>query len=429
MKKLISILLCAIFVLSATVLTVDSASNPYPYSQDVDGDGHVETPCTWFTRNEACNRLGAVMPAWGNAINWYQGAANSGYAVGTVARPNSIAVWSIDTHNFGHVAFVVSVNGDSMTIHEGGRTDLDTTSRGEINGQVVPSTVGTNWYGRTMIGFIYLDYTGIPEVSWSANSHQNVSTTDASAVLAATVTVTGVPITKFTTYGIEIWNAFGIIVAQTTSTVQVSPSSNVTGIRYDVEKDPGVTLRTGKPYTYQFMVVVSGTTFTSEVKSFTTGGHHVHYFGSYLGVADNHPHNNRYKCICGKILENINEPNIITNCADCMNSVLPATVVLRNMKERYSEDEPILFAWDTSDMNTDRFDLHIGELQGNEYVWIEKYESCLSGINHTPLPAGKYCATVMALNIKYGEVDGDGKFNPRDVAQLMKDIASEAFEQ
>ena len=53
---------------------------------------------------------------WGNANTWYANAQRAGYAVGTVPRPGAIA-WT-GAGYYGHVAYVESVNGNSVTISE-----------------------------------------------------------------------------------------------------------------------------------------------------------------------------------------------------------------------------------------------------------------------------------------------------------------------
>lgn len=160
-KRLFSIL--AAFLLMISIMPVlgfkaNAAENPYPKYQDVDGDGFNEVRCTHYAWQQAYDRLGVVLPEWGHATYWYDAAQKAGYSVGTTAQANSIAVWEIDNHNMGHVAFVTAVNGSQMTVNEGGRTDKDADgNNGVVNGQKnLPTTVGSSWYGRTLKGFIYL---------------------------------------------------------------------------------------------------------------------------------------------------------------------------------------------------------------------------------------------------------------------------------
>lgn len=159
MKKLLSVVLSVIMILSVfTLIPFESsaASNPYPTSQTV--GGVVTVPCTYYAWQQAYSRLGVSLPLWGNAIDWYNSAANAGYAVGSTACAESIACYSVDSHSYGHVAYVTSVSGSTMYVNEGGRTDK-ADNNGIVNGQSKPSTVGSNWYGSTLIGFIYLTHT------------------------------------------------------------------------------------------------------------------------------------------------------------------------------------------------------------------------------------------------------------------------------
>ncbi|MCI9078232.1 MAG: CHAP domain-containing protein [Lachnospiraceae bacterium] len=136
---------------------VSAASNPYPGSQNVDGDQYYEIPCTWFVWQHVYNNLGIELPKWGNGGQWLDNARNSGWSTGNEARINSIAVWQ--DGGFGHVAFVSAVNGDTMEVSEGGRTDLDhTASHGITYNFKVSSNVGSyRSEGRQRLaGFIYL---------------------------------------------------------------------------------------------------------------------------------------------------------------------------------------------------------------------------------------------------------------------------------
>ena len=64
--------------------------------------------CTWYVASRR-----SVPGGWGNAINWYGAAQASGYATGSVPRVGAIA-WE----RMNHVAYVESVNGDSVTVSE-----------------------------------------------------------------------------------------------------------------------------------------------------------------------------------------------------------------------------------------------------------------------------------------------------------------------
>ena len=133
------------------------AYNPYPTTQNVDGDSYYEVPCTYFAWQQVYDNTGIALPSWGNAVNWWQGAKNSGYATGSTPQPGAIAVWSGDY--YGHVAYVTSGSGNTFTVNEGGRTDLDnTSSHGVKYGYTLTNAVGgrrpydTN---KILLGFIY----------------------------------------------------------------------------------------------------------------------------------------------------------------------------------------------------------------------------------------------------------------------------------
>ena len=137
---------------------VTAAGNPYPTTQDVDRDGLYEIPCTRFAWQCVYDRQGIALPAWGNAVNWWQNAINQGYAVGNEPVPGSIAVWSGDY--YGHVAYVTANLGNNrFTVDEGGRTDKDqTSSHGVAYGYTLTNAVGGRRpydSNKVLLGFIY----------------------------------------------------------------------------------------------------------------------------------------------------------------------------------------------------------------------------------------------------------------------------------
>ena len=158
LKKFMILTLSAATVLSSVpATTVTAAGNPYPTTQDVDQDGLYEIPCTRFAWQCVYERQGIALPAWGNAVNWWQNAINQGYAVGNDPLPGSIAVWSGDY--YGHVAYVTGGSGDTFTVDEGGRTDLDqTSSHGIAYGYTLTNSVGGRRpydSNKILLGFIY----------------------------------------------------------------------------------------------------------------------------------------------------------------------------------------------------------------------------------------------------------------------------------
>lgn len=145
-------------VRESTSLTASAASNPFGKWQTINGVTTIR--CTYYAWQQAYDNTGVALPMLGNGCQWYDNAKNAGYSVGTTAKARSIAVWGSCTNNsYGHVAYVVSVNGGKMTVNEGGRSDA-TSTNGIVNGFSCGSTIGSKRYsGSPLIGFIYLDST------------------------------------------------------------------------------------------------------------------------------------------------------------------------------------------------------------------------------------------------------------------------------
>lgn len=158
-KSLLLMFISTCMVLSCFTV-IKAADNPYPQFQDVDGDQYYEIRCTYFAWQQAYEKMGIVLPGWGDAGSWYNNAANAGYSVGATPKANSIAVWTGD--GYGHVAYVTSVSGgNTFTVNEGGRIDLDhTSSKGVAYGYTLTNAVGQpkpHDPKKTLVGFIYLD--------------------------------------------------------------------------------------------------------------------------------------------------------------------------------------------------------------------------------------------------------------------------------
>lgn len=282
LKGLIAMLICVVTVLGS-MMTAQAAGNPYPTTQDVDGDGNYEIPCTYFAWQQVYDNLGISMPAWGNAGNWLAGARNSGYSTGNVARPNSVAVWSGD--GYGHVAYVTSATGNTFTVNEGGRTDLDhTASHGVAYGYTLTNAVGeTRPYdpGKTLIGFIYFNDTPPVEVSLSwSNSDCQWDTTNAYMYIEADTNVSG----SFTEAGITVWNEAGQVVA--TKSENPGISGTHLNVWYNITDETGVALQPGTNYTYQFHTVFNGTRYESSVMNFRTNGQSANEWTQELSITD-----------------------------------------------------------------------------------------------------------------------------------------------
>ena len=331
MKRTKTILVMLIIVCLLTMLPFPAlaVSNPYPATQDVYDNGEITVPCTRYAWQQAYEHLGVALPAWSDAINWYDAAANAGYSVGTTPRANSIAVWSVKDHTHGHVAFVTAVNGDYMTVNEGGRSGKP-ESNGVVNGEVLPSTVNSYWYGRTLKGFIYLspnnddgphvhNYNTF-EFYWSEHPHYNCyscacgaidanysepvylsscaqckaetsanlswaenegkhSVGSTNAVLAGIGNMSGADISVVSKVGIYLYDYKGTQLAHKTESVSFDRYSYFE-IWYDVNDELGYTLSAGTPYKYKFVAIIGDKTYDSPLYTFTTTGTHSHKYDS-----------------------------------------------------------------------------------------------------------------------------------------------------
>ena len=77
--------------------------------------------CTYVAWEKANELAGVSLPKWGNAMDWYANAANSGYSVGSTPRAKSIAVWGPNKYSsLGHVAYVSDVSSSGIYVMEGG---------------------------------------------------------------------------------------------------------------------------------------------------------------------------------------------------------------------------------------------------------------------------------------------------------------------
>lgn len=167
MNYKVKVLLLSFFAFITFMVTsnVYAASNPYGKYQSLYGITTVR--CTWYAWQQAYEHTGVALPGWGNAQEWYNSAISAGYKVGSEAKPNSIAVWS-SSDGYGHVGFVVSVDGNIMTVNEAGIVTEE--NEGIVNDSHKYTTAGN------LIGFIYLD----EAPSSSNNTYNNVTNNNTS---------------------------------------------------------------------------------------------------------------------------------------------------------------------------------------------------------------------------------------------------------
>lgn len=85
--------------------TVKAATQP----QNVSGNLYDYHSCTWWVKN---NRP-SIPNTWGDATTWLANAQRQGYSTGAIPRPGAVG-WT-----YGHVVYVIAVNGSTITIGDG----------------------------------------------------------------------------------------------------------------------------------------------------------------------------------------------------------------------------------------------------------------------------------------------------------------------
>lgn len=144
--KQLKILFITIIMFFLFLTPTLAATNPYGKYQDLYGVTTVR--CTWYAWEQAYKYTGVALPGLGNAQNWYANAKKQGYSVGREAKARSIVVWASED-GYGHVGYVVSVDGDTMITNEGGI--VTTVNEGIEDG------IRRDVQSENLIGFIYLD--------------------------------------------------------------------------------------------------------------------------------------------------------------------------------------------------------------------------------------------------------------------------------
>lgn len=142
LKKVISVVFG--FVLLFCNVTSVNATDGNPYTGGWSN-------CAYGAWELVYETNGIMLPALGYSTNWYQNAANLGYAVGPTPAANSVGVW------VGHVAYVADYDGaGSIYVREGGY-------KGGYHEEWT-NAFGAR-YGEELIGYIYLGEIPDPSIA------------------------------------------------------------------------------------------------------------------------------------------------------------------------------------------------------------------------------------------------------------------------
>ena len=140
-------------------ISLYAAGNPY-------SGGYAN--CTYAAWQLCYEDTGHALPAWSNAITWYNSAAAAGYTVSTTPREKSIAVWS--DSGYGHVGYVTAVSGSQIYVKEGGYD-------GGYHEGWLPASGYRNSYQK-LVGYIYIPVDRTDYVNLGTNFKALIIRTD-----------------------------------------------------------------------------------------------------------------------------------------------------------------------------------------------------------------------------------------------------------
>lgn len=255
-KRIIASVFCIILlvVICTTGQKVSADGNPYPMYNWYENSESYQIACTWYAWEQVYNQQGIALPAWGNAGNWYGNAPSKG----STAKVGSIACWSIsNSPPYGHVAYVTGVNSNgSINIIEGGSNWPQADEHGLCSRTVQP---GQYWPDQ---GFIYPQGSTSVSVtfsSWENSNYTYISETDAS--IGQEINVSGGTCTDV---GMVLYNSSG------TELGRAANGNYYYRVYFKINEELGVKLKPKTTYKYKFYAIVNGTTYWSQMYSFTT---------------------------------------------------------------------------------------------------------------------------------------------------------------
>lgn len=121
----------SVFCIPILIFTIAFIGNAAACAADLSSPGYNSPPniysrpqCTWYVWGRVNEVFGISLPNFGDAKDWYAYAENhpnDNWSVGKTPMTNSIAVFydvGALTSGYGHVAYVESVNGDTIHISE-----------------------------------------------------------------------------------------------------------------------------------------------------------------------------------------------------------------------------------------------------------------------------------------------------------------------
>lgn len=254
-------------------VTVDIKSDPFVTNASYGYDPYGPGGCGWYVTARAQAFTNVDYENTFNAENWKNVIApRYGYTVDMNISPNSILCYYDGTNR--HVAYVERVDGDTVTISEGGYTPAGSAHGYCIIRERPLSEIGWTYGPNTSIriplqGVVHLTSGGgtpvDPPTPSFTTSWQNFSSFDGlNGNFYGTISVS-TPV-NFTEAGIAVWQD-GVLVADHSEDPKLYYGAmNM----WWTPQELGFNLSEGHTYTYQFHAVANGQRYESEVYSYTT---------------------------------------------------------------------------------------------------------------------------------------------------------------
>jgi len=229
---------------------IDINSSPYTNFQTYGEWGqyaYTTVGCAWFASARVNQLTGK-----GNTIfagdNWYYNQyANYGFSRGQSIRAKALACYT------GHVAVIEAVDGNTVTISEGGVNYAPYASNGYA--RIATKTI-SEVQSSDFIGYVYI--TSVSAITVTNDSVTNISYTDAK--ISATLS----PLSYTTTCGFYIGTS-----ASSLTKITETANANVSSIWYNLATD-WQALTPGTTYYYKIFAIVNGVEYQSAIASFST---------------------------------------------------------------------------------------------------------------------------------------------------------------
>lgn len=245
---------------------IDITKSPYTDSRyNYSNLAFTDRGCTCFAAARASQLTGKTLTVYSGKA-WYNSKyANYGFTRGSSVRAKAFACYE------GHVAVVERVDGNTVTVSEGGYRSVGSAYGYCYLHTMSVSSLESARNGK-FLGYVYFD-----------GSSDFVNPTTSSGVTfsdckATDITQTNAVLRCVVAYNGSRPSSVGVCVSTDAQKLTrsasdpVNHSKNPFNVWYDLNKEAGMTLSAGVTYYYKFYAVQNGNEYYSEVKSFTTQG-------------------------------------------------------------------------------------------------------------------------------------------------------------